>query len=97
MKIAIISDIHGNLPAFQTVLEDLDSWQPDQVIVAGDVVNRGPRPVPCLEIVQERVETEGWQLVRGNHEDYVLNHTSPDAPRRGPVFEFLRSSYWTFQ
>jgi predicted phosphodiesterase len=35
--------------------------------------------------------------VRGNHEDYVLNHTLPEAPSSGPEFEFLRSSYWTFQ
>ncbi len=97
MKIAIISDIHGNLPAFQTVLQDLDDWQPDHVMVAGDVVNRGPTPVECLEIVQEQVETADWRLVRGNHEDYVLNHTRPDAPRSGPEFEFLRSSYWTYQ
>ena len=97
MKIAIISDIHGNLPAFQTVLQNLDEWQPDHVMVAGDVVNRGPTPVECLEIVQEMVETADWRLVRGNHEDYVLNHTRPDAPRTGPEFEFLRSSYWTYQ
>lgn len=97
MKIAIISDIHGHLVAFNTILEDLDNWGPDKVVVAGDTVNRGPRPVPCLEIVQERVETEGWQIVRGNHEDYVLEHTRPDAPRSGPKFEFLQSSYWTYQ
>jgi predicted phosphodiesterase len=97
MKIAIISDIHGNLPAFQTVLQDLDHWNPDHVVVAGDTVNRGPTPIPCLEIVQERVEKDGWHLVRGNHEDYVLGHTKPDAPRSGPLFEFLKSSYWTYQ
>jgi predicted phosphodiesterase len=96
MKIAIISDIHGHIHGFQAVLQDLDNWQPDHVLVAGDVVNRGPTPVACLEIVQERVERDGWQLVRGNHEDYVLNHTKPDAHRSGPMFEFLQSSYWTF-
>lgn len=97
MKIAIISDIHGSLPAFQTVLQDLNRWKPDHVIVAGDIVNRGPTPVPCLELVQERVEKEGWQLVRGNHEDYILQHTRPDTPRSGPVSEYLQSSYWTYQ
>ncbi|MFZ0546924.1 MAG: metallophosphoesterase family protein [Candidatus Promineifilaceae bacterium] len=97
MKIAIISDIHGNLPAFQTVLQDLEDWKPDHVLVAGDVVNRGPRSVPCLEIVQEKVETADWRLVRGNHEDYILQHTKPDVPRTGPVGEYLRSSYWTYQ
>jgi predicted phosphodiesterase len=97
MKIAIISDIHGNFPALQTVIEDIDAWRPDRVLVAGDVINRGPSPVPCLELVQERVERDGWQLVRGNHEDYVLVHTEPDAPRSGPMFEYLRSSFWTFE
>lgn len=41
MKIAILSDIHGNLPALQTVADDIARWQPDQVIVNGDIVNRG--------------------------------------------------------
>jgi predicted phosphodiesterase len=97
MKIAIISDIHGNLPALQKVMEDLNDWQPDHVIVAGDIVNRGPTPLECLEIVQEKEETADWRIVKGNHEDYVLVHTKPDAPRSGHEFEFLRSTYWTYQ
>jgi predicted phosphodiesterase len=96
MKIAVIADIHANLVALQTVLEDVEHWRPDQVVVAGDIVNRGPRPAECWKIVQEKVRKAGWLLVRGNHEDYVLSHDEPGAPRSGPWFEVNRASYWTY-
>ncbi|MCS6845849.1 MAG: metallophosphoesterase family protein [Caldilineales bacterium] len=97
MKLAVLADIHANLAALQAVLEDLDAWRPDAVVVAGDVVNRGPRPAECLRLVQERQRTAGWLVVVGNHEEYVLWHTRPDAPKAGPAFEIFRSSYWTLQ
>ncbi len=95
MKIAVLADIHGNLPALQAVVSHIDQWQPDEVMVAGDVVNRGPRPLECLEIVKEKQLSDGWMVVRGNHEDYVISHTLPDSPRSGPFFEIYRTSYWT--
>ena len=48
MKIAVLADIHGNLPALEAVAAHVEAWQPDRVIVAGDLVNRGPRPLECL-------------------------------------------------
>lgn len=97
MKLAILADIHANFVALQAVTAHIEAWQPDTVIVAGDVVNRGPRPLECLRFVQERQRTAGWLLVRGNHEDYVLKHTRPNAPRRGLQFEIHRHSFWTYQ
>lgn len=97
MKVAILADIHANLPALETVLDHIDSWQPDRVVLAGDVVNRGPRPRECLETVQRREKNDGWLIVRGNHEDYVITQTDPDAPRRGPEFEIVQNSLWTYQ
>lgn len=96
MKIAILSDIHGNTAALAAVLEDLHRWQPDHVVVAGDIVNRGPDPVRCLELVREYQRKHGWSVVIGNHEEYVLYHERPDAPRHGPWFEIFRNSYWTY-
>jgi predicted phosphodiesterase len=97
MKIAVIADAHANLAALQTVVEHIEAWQPDQVIVLGDLVNRGPRPAECLELVLENVRTRGWLLVRGNHEEYVISRAAPDAPRKGPEAEVHRPSYWTYQ
>ncbi|MBI5565806.1 MAG: metallophosphoesterase family protein [Chloroflexi bacterium] len=97
MKLAILSDVHANLAALEAVVEDIDRWQPDRVIVAGDVINRGPRPRECLDLVLNRVRTHGWQCVLGNHEEYVLTHAAPHAPRSGRRFELHRNSFWTYQ
>jgi predicted phosphodiesterase len=97
MKVAVISDIHANLVAFRRVLADLAAWQPDIVVVAGDTVKRGPRPREGLEIVLEKQRTEGWLVVRGNHEDYVIDQGNPQAPSSGPVYETHQASYWTYQ
>ena len=97
MKIAVLSDIHSNSAALQAVSEHIEAWQPDQVVVAGDLVNRGPRPLECLQFVQEKVKTRGWLTLIGNHEEYVIGHATAGQPHEGPQFEIKRSSYWTFQ
>ncbi len=96
MKVAVISDIHANWAALEAVLDHVDRWRPDHVVVAGDVVNRGPEPVRCLETVRDRQRRRGWHVLIGNHEEYVLYHRRPDAPRSGPAFELYRYSYWTY-
>lgn len=97
MKIAVLADIHANFIALQTAAEQIEAWKPDHVIVAGDVVNRGPRPAECLSFVYEKAHTHGWRLLRGNHEDYVIGRAQPDVPRRGPAFDVHRASFWTYQ
>ena len=98
MKIALLSDIHGNLSALETVAAHIDAWQPDHVIVNGDVVNRGPQPRECLALVQQR-QQDGWAVLRGNHEEYVLKHThpTPDADHTGIRASINQNSRWTYQ
>ena len=97
MKLAVLADIHANFVAMQTVVAHIDQWQPDLVIVAGDIINRGPRPAECLAWVQQRRQTQGWLVVKGNHEEYVINQSQSDAAKYGPAFEIFRSSHWTYQ
>ncbi|MFO7167358.1 MAG: metallophosphoesterase family protein [Chloroflexota bacterium] len=73
MKLAVLADIHGNLAALTAVVADIAAWRPDAVVVAGDIVNRGPCSRACLERVLALARDAGWRLLRGNHEDYVLN------------------------
>ncbi|MEW5942119.1 MAG: metallophosphoesterase family protein [Chloroflexota bacterium] len=74
--LAILSDIHGNLPALEAVLADMRSFRVDQIVVAGDVVNFGPFSKQTAEIVIER----GWLTVRGNNEYFLLDYGTPRAP-----------------
>ena len=72
MKLAVLSDIHANYVALEAVTDHIESWGPDFVVVAGDIVNRGPRSGDCLDFLLEKQRTSGWEIIRGNHEDYVI-------------------------
>lgn len=97
MKLAVLADVHANFAALQAISAHIEAWRPDRVVVAGDLVNRGPHPAECLQFVQEKQRAQGWLLVRGNHEDYVLSNARPDAPSSGPAFEVNRPSHWTYE
>lgn len=94
MKVAVLSDIHGNLPALRTVVAHVDRWSPDAVIVGGDIVNRGPLSGACLELVAQRHEADGWRLLRGNHEEFVLDCGNPDRPLSGPGYETTQFAHF---
>ena len=97
MKIAALADIHGNYQALITVLDHVERWKPDLVLVLGDTINRGPRSKECLHLIQDKQNEESWQVIKGNHEEYVLEFDHPDAPRTGPRFEMMEIIFWTYQ
>ncbi|MCA9987411.1 MAG: metallophosphoesterase family protein [Anaerolineales bacterium] len=96
MKIAVMADIHSNLAALEVVLADIARWRPDLVWVGGDIINRGPQPGQCVARVLEMVAREEWQVIRGNHEDYVLSYQAGDWPTSGPPYELMGHARWTF-
>lgn len=75
-RLAVLADIHGNLPALDAVLRDLENYPVDQVVLAGDFIGRGPFSLEVLH----RVADGRYPLIRGNHELYVLDHGTPRAP-----------------
>lgn len=87
MRIAIIADIHGNLPALEAALADVEKLRPDRLVVAGDVVDGGPDSAACWQ----RVKALGCPVLRGNHERYVYDFGSERAdaqwadPQFGPL------------
>jgi len=68
MRIAIISDIHGNREALDTALEDITHRGVDSVVCLGDIVGYGPDPGYCIE----RVRDETSNVVLGNHDEAVF-------------------------
>jgi putative phosphoesterase len=72
MRIAIISDIHGNLAAFEAVLADLRLTSPDLVLHGGDLAASGAHPA---EIV-DRIRDLGWPGVCGNTDEMLWNRES---------------------
>lgn len=69
MRIGIISDVHGNLPALEVILDKLKEEKPDMVIFLGDVVGYGAHPNECCEIVRELCNVH----IIGNHDAGVID------------------------
>lgn len=68
MRLAVISDIHGNLEAFQEVLEDMERCRKDYVVCLGDMVGYGPEPEEVVRLIREK----NIPTVLGNHELALL-------------------------
>ncbi|MEO6512418.1 MAG: metallophosphoesterase family protein [Nocardioides sp.] len=84
MRIAVISDVHGNAAALEAALADAGTV--DAHWFLGDLVAHGPRPVECVRRV---AGLPGLVAVRGNTDRYVL--TSPPDPVMVPSFDWTRS------
>ena len=67
MRIAVFSDVHGNLPALDAVLTDIQAQHPDRVYCLGDLVGYAPFP----NEVTERIRREQIPTVMGNYDDGV--------------------------
>ncbi len=93
MKIAVLSDVHGNLPALEVVLEHIVRWSPDRMIVNGDLINRGPCSLQVLQLLLQQHPDSTF--LKGNHETFVLACGSQEEPRSGPLYEIRRFTHWT--
>lgn len=69
MRLAVISDVHGNLEALKSVLEDIDRLQVDDIVCLGDNIGYGPEPEAVVELVRSR----NIACVMGNHELGVVD------------------------
>ncbi|WP_128894991.1 metallophosphoesterase family protein [Longirhabdus pacifica] len=69
MKIAALYDIHGNLPALNAVLEELNNVQPDLIVIGGDIVS-GPMPIETLERLLQLGDKV--RFIRGNGDREVV-------------------------
>ncbi len=71
MKIAIISDIHGNLEALNATLKDIEKRNVDKIICLGDIIAKGVHPKECIKLIKEKCEV----ILQGNcDEHFSKNH-----------------------
>lgn len=70
MRVAILADIHGNLPACEAVLEDIERMAPDYIVAAGDLALRGAHPRETVELLLDRCDA----LLMGNTDCYLAGN-----------------------
>ena len=84
MRLAVLSDIHGNLTALESAWADVQAQgEFDQIWVLGDLAAFGPRPAECIQQVrelQEQMGKEKFKLIGGNTDRYLVNGTRPRTP-----------------
>lgn len=76
MRIAVLADVHGNIHALEASLEEIEKQKVDKIVLAGDLLNGLPHSKECLELINSK----DIIYLQGNHERYVFDHYSPDAP-----------------
>lgn len=74
MKLAIISDIHGNLQALESVMKSIENKKVDQVVCLGDIVGYGANPEECVELIR----SSGFPTVLGNHDEAATEKGIPE-------------------
>ena len=74
MKIAVITDIHGNLEALTSILNDIKTKNVDKIICLGDVIGLGVNSKECLDLIIDN----NIDMVLGNHELYCIRGTQID-------------------
>ena len=82
MRVALLSDMHGNAVAFRAALADLEGAEPDLIVSLGDVAQGGPQPRECVALLQEL----GCPCVFGNSDEFLLTldlgaEEAPDVER----------------
>ncbi len=81
MRIAVLADVHGNLPALEAVLAELDAEPVDAIVSAGDLAP-GPLPAQCLAALRGRPEPVHW--VSGNGERDIVAFLDGEADGEDP-------------
>lgn len=68
MKLAILSDVHGNEAALQAVLADAKSQNVTDILMLGDIAYRGPKPKECVNLIRTHAE----KVIKGNADAWAV-------------------------
>lgn len=78
MKIAVITDVHANLPALEAALNAISAEDCDSIFHVGDAIAIGPYPAECVDLMQK---TPNLKCVKGNHDLYFVNGLPKPQPK----------------
>lgn len=93
MRVAVLSDIHGNWRAFGAVLKDLRQVAPDFVVHGGDLAAGGGHPAEIID----QIRSEGWPGVRGNVDEMLwspesLARFAASQPQFAPILAIVKET-----
>ena len=93
MKIAIISDIHGNLDALTSVLSDIKSENCQKIFCLGDLAMAGPEPKETIKKIQEFMHSKDFYIIQGNTDNMLSVFSFEIQKEILKVNEVMASAY----
>ncbi len=93
MRIAFLSDIHGNATALEAVLNDIKEQQVDKICVLGDLCFRGPEPKRALALVRSL----GTDVIKGHADEWLVRGIEKGEVPDDALEMFEQERQWTLQ
>ena len=73
MKIAVISDIHGNMQALETVLDSIKKEKCEKIFCLGDLAMAGPEPSKTIDKIRDLQNNFDFEIIQGNTDEMIAN------------------------
>ncbi|UOQ85020.1 metallophosphoesterase family protein [Gracilibacillus salinarum] len=93
MRLAFISDIHGNAEALKAVLDDMEAKQVDRIAVLGDIAYRGPQPAESIELIRS-LNTD---VIKGNADEWVVRGIREGEVPSKARETMIQEQQWTYE
>lgn len=74
MKIAVISDIHGNMEAVEAVMQDIEAKNCDKIFILGDYAMAGPEPQSTVEYFMNKKSDSRFTMIQGNTDLMIADY-----------------------
>ncbi len=97
MKIAVISDIHGNMEALNAVLEDIKKQDINKILICGDLAMAGPEPVKTLDFIMEYAQNNDVEIIQGNTDEMLVKATGEADDKYTPPNKIMAESLFYAQ
>lgn len=75
MKVAVISDIHGNMQALEAVLNDIEKEHCEKILCLGDLAMAGPEPAKATELIKNLYENGKLEIIQGNTDEMIGDYS----------------------
>ena len=98
MKIAVISDIHGNMEALEAVMKDIESEGCEKIFVLGDYAMAGPEPDNSINWFMQKENDPRFEMIQGNTDLMIADYSEKvyqNVKEKAPVMaEALKNDFW---
>ena len=98
MKIAVISDIHGNIEALEAVIKDIETEGCDKIFALGDYAMAGPEPEAAIDWFMKKEGDPKYTLIQGNTDLMIADYSEKvyqDVKEKAPTMaEALKNDFW---